>query len=633
MKSVVCLLASARAASPFPLNCGSVRKRTSVEFSSNTVRCLQITRGTEVKLMSEAAVPLLRKRDTGPSWERTGRRTAPQKAPGAAPRLSPYITYAKPQSKAAALLDIQSLFEEDVIAELCSRLEAFPRSDRAEGLASLLGACVEFGLEAHSPPVLTLMNECLELLSNRDIGVAQLCRLGEVVCALEGRRSRVLTEVLDCVCAAVEEDVVSPSEAVMVYSLLTRFCEPASQQQTRILSALHTDTRRLVHRLKAGQVSDILQSLLKLQQRQAVSLVLRLSHRASRVFKAFRDDEIMKVLSALMTLGQHDGELVAAMEKHLPGRLEKCDPELIGAIMEYCLQMRCRSEPLFEAVAENFVRHAEKHTTLQIAKQIVAMGRLNYLPQCSSQMFKKLESILSERFSQFQPRSLVDVMHACIHLERFPLNYMTKVFSPHFLQRLQAQGEPLDKNTLGQLTQLHLSTTLECTYYWGPRLPFFLHVKRFSSAGQAFETPMESLLYKQVKGPLAQLLGGTFYSTRMIHGGYTIDVEICLDESGFVLPPSQWDHTYKRVVLCLDGPNRFCTNTRHLLGKEVTKRRHLQRMGMELVEIPYFEFEKLQTEEEQIQYLHDKIFPAVSKFNNQTANQLNQKSTVRQTTL
>lgn len=47
--------------------------------------------------------------------------------------------------------------------------------------------------------------------------------------------------------------------------------------------------------------------------------MLRLSHRASRVFKAFRDDEIMKVLTALMTLEQHDGELVAAMEKHLPG--------------------------------------------------------------------------------------------------------------------------------------------------------------------------------------------------------------------------------------------------------------------------------------------------------------------------
>lgn len=63
------------------------------------------------------------------------------------------------------------------------------------------------------------------------------------------------------------------------------------------------------------------------------------------------------------------------------GRLGKCDPELISTVMEYCLQMRCRSEPIFEAVAENFVCHAERHTTLQIAKQIVAMGRLNYLPQ------------------------------------------------------------------------------------------------------------------------------------------------------------------------------------------------------------------------------------------------------------
>lgn len=52
---------------------------------------------------------------------------------------------------------------------------------------------------------------------------------------------------------------------------------------------------------------------------QAISLVLRLSHRASRVFKAFSDDEVIKVLSALMTLGQHDEELLAAMEKHLPG--------------------------------------------------------------------------------------------------------------------------------------------------------------------------------------------------------------------------------------------------------------------------------------------------------------------------
>lgn len=59
---------------------------------------------------------------------------------------------------------------------------------------------------------------------------------------------------------------------------------------------------------------------------QAISLVLRLSHRASRVFKAFRDEEVIKVLSALVILGQHDEELLAAMEKHLPGEISFLTP-------------------------------------------------------------------------------------------------------------------------------------------------------------------------------------------------------------------------------------------------------------------------------------------------------------------
>lgn len=51
-------------------------------------------------------------------------------------------------------------------------------------------------------------------------------------------------------------------------------------------------------------------------------MVLRLSHRASRVFKAFSDDQVITVLSVLTSLGQHDEELLAAMEKHLPGEID-----------------------------------------------------------------------------------------------------------------------------------------------------------------------------------------------------------------------------------------------------------------------------------------------------------------------
>ncbi|KAM4560998.1 FAST kinase domain-containing protein 3, mitochondrial-like isoform 2-T2 [Fundulus diaphanus] len=634
MKSVICLSASVRTACQhasvcFPLYrglnvCSSSPRLTDPEFVSKTViaqqprvsdaLCLQRERTRSAAADVPRLYPASATRRNEVTSQHAGVQTAHRPAGRATQHLPPCAPFAKAERAAAALVNIQSLFEEDVIMELCSKLADFPSDDRAEGLATLLESCVSVGLEAHSPPVLILVKECLELLSSKDVGVAQLCRLGKVACALEGRESDVVAEVMTSISCALEEDVVSPSEVAAVYSLLAALHEPRCPQQAAMLSALHRQAQRQVHRLGAGHVSDILQCLLKLEQKQAISLVLRLSHRASRVFKAFSDDEIIKVLSALMTLGQHDEELLAAMEKHLPGRLGKCDPELTSTVMEYCLQMRYRSEPILEAVAESFVRSAERHTDMQIAKQIVAIGRLNYLPQCSGQMFKKLENVLTGRFSHFRPRALIDVLHACIHLERFPLNYTNKIFRPCFLQRLQ-EGEPVDRNALGQLTQLHLSVALECKHYWGPRLPFFLHVKNFSSPDQAFESPMETSLYRQVKGPLVQLLGGEFFYTRIFtSAGYTVDVEICLDDNGFVLPPSEWEHTEKRVAVCLDGRSRFCRNTQHLLGKEATKRRRLHRMGYEVVEIPYFEFEKQRTQEEQVQYLHDKIFPAISKF-------------------
>lgn len=40
-----------------------------------------------------------------------------------------------------------------------------------------------------------------------------------------------------------------------------------------------------------------------------------------------------------------------------------------------------------------------------------------------------------------------------------------------------------------------------------------------------------------------------------------------------------------RMALSLDGQNRFCINTQHLLGKEATKKRHLRRIGYEMVQV------------------------------------------------
>lgn len=298
MKSISCISSSMRAACQHTKTClpvnpnralirsSPVGKCTNVTFTNKTVvvqqpcvtgvRAFHCTHVNAAAVQPVSAAPLPTpiyvpgKREDDQSVTQLGRCLIPKKYERSATHLSPYSPYTKPQSNTAV---IQSLFEGEVIQELCTRLAHFPINGRVEGLATLLGACVEFGVEAHNPLVSRLINQCLELLSSTGIKVAQLCHLGELAYALEGCQSVMVTSVLDSIGAAMEEDFVSPTEAVRVYSLLALCYQPANQKQTLMLSTLHRHTQRLVHRLKARQVCDILQSLLKLQQTQVRNLL------------------------------------------------------------------------------------------------------------------------------------------------------------------------------------------------------------------------------------------------------------------------------------------------------------------------------------------------------------------------
>lgn len=41
----------------------------------------------------------------------------------------------------------------------------------------------------------------------------------------------------------------------------------------------------------------------------------------------------------------------------------------------------------------------------------------------------------------------------------------------------------------------------------------------------------------------------------------------------------------RRVALCIDGPQRFCSDSKYLLGKEAIKQRHLRLLGYQVVQV------------------------------------------------
>uniref|UniRef100_A0A673BPT1 FAST kinase domain-containing protein 3, mitochondrial-like n=1 Tax=Sphaeramia orbicularis TaxID=375764 RepID=A0A673BPT1_9TELE len=503
-----------------------------------------------------------------------------------------------------------SVLENVTIRALCLQLEEDSGRLTDGGLVSALLACTRLYLDPWSTLMVRLVSESQERLDKGEMTVEQLCILGQAMLAIEGPGSVMLEQVMSQI-QRQEPAQWSLEDLSAVYRLLQsgggldgKYCD--------LLNAMHTHAVTVTSRMNPTVVSELLSVLVSLNQTQAMPLVINLCKQAVRHVPHFTDEELTLVLGALMHFGHSDHYFVQAMERYVPTVAFTSHPETVTKVMQFFSRRNILSPLVFDSVAESFVYRADEYNTSQVARQIMAYGKLGYLPPNAGDVFRKVETTLQKRFSHFQPRTLINLLHSCILVERFPVNFVSKVFGSYFLQQLQEQDTGMDRYVLSQLTQLYITVKLECPFYEGPRLLPRYRVKSFLTPGRSLETPVDTHLYNSVKNGLLNLLGARSYfgSKVLTPYCYTIDMEIKVDEDGYVLPFSL---IYVcRIALCIDGQKRFTTNTRQLLGKEATKQRHLRLLGYEVVQIPFYEFEKLQTKASVVEYLHQKIFLTVT---------------------
>ncbi|KAI3354856.1 hypothetical protein L3Q82_004654 [Scortum barcoo] len=429
-----------------------------------------------------------------------------------------------------------------------------------------------------------LVSESQERLDSGEMSVGQLCSLGQAMLAMEGPGCVMLEQVMEQI-QKQELARWSLTDLLAVYRLLQGNVGEDGKYRD-LLNAMHTHAMTVTSRMDPTTVSGLLGALVTLNQTQAMPLVINLCKQAVRHVPHFTDDELTVVLGALMHFGHSDRYFVEAMERYVPTMTFTSHPETVTKVSQFFGRRNILSTTVFDAIAESFVYRADDYNTSQVARQIMALGKLGYLPPNAGDVFRKVETILHSRFSHFQPRTLLNLLHSCTLVERFPVNFVAKVFSSFFLQQLQDHGTGLDRIVLAQLTQLYMTVKLECPFYEGPRLHPKYRVKSFLMSGRSLETPVDLQLYNSVKTGLVDLLGArSFFGSKVLTPYcYTLDVEIKLDEEGFVLPASQTDDVYKRIALCIDGQKRFTANRRQLLGKEAIKQRHLRLLGYEVIQ-------------------------------------------------
>ncbi|NXT04304.1 FAKD3 protein, partial [Prunella fulvescens] len=497
------------------------------------------------------------------------------------------------------------LLENEVFRALCFQFEFECSKLSNTGLLNALQALIKLRIDPQSTLMTNLLSESIERLGRAQLTAENLCALGESLLELEGPSCATLEQIVNHM---QERDIKSwsPREIVMVYRILQVTVRERKQCQN-LLNRLNSVTLRTVSQLSPNFASVILNSLVVLRQTRAVLLVAALCEHSVKHVPYFTDHELVNVLDAFLYFGQKIQIFTEALERHVPRSIHTMHPQTVSKVMQYCCKKMILSEPIFDAVAEGFISSADRLTTDQIAAYIIPFGTLNYLPPNASSLFRKLEAVLHTRLRHFQPHTLLNLLHSCVLIQRYPINFLPKIFSPYFLQKLQAQPPGINRVVMSQLTQLFLTVTLECPFYEGPKLLSRYQVK-------AFPTPQSSPdvhLFQKVKAGLLYLLKKRIYFASEVSTPYfyLVDIEIKLDEEGFVLPATQLEEVHRRIALCVDGQNRFCAHSHNLLGEEAIKQRHLQLLGYEVVQIPFFEIESLQNTRNIADYLHKKIFP------------------------
>ncbi|XP_012330694.2 FAST kinase domain-containing protein 3, mitochondrial [Aotus nancymaae] len=502
----------------------------------------------------------------------------------------------------------KEILENSIFQALCFQFEQEPSELSNTSLVTALQALILLHVDPQSSLLLNLVAECQNRLKKGGLEVHNLCILGESLIRLYSPGC-VTLELIISQLQSEKLETFTPEDVVALYRILQACADKVDEHQP-FLNKIHNFSLSIVSNLSPKLISQMLTALVVLDQSQALPLIIKLGKYVVRHIPHFTHKELGRVLEAFIYFGHHDRFLTKALEQHVAALHLTLDPAVVSRIMEYCSRKLIHSKPILNAVAETFVCQSEKFSPSQISTLMEPFGKLNYLPPNASALFRKLENMLFTHFNYFPPKALLKLLHSCSLIECHPVNFMAKIFHPFFLQRLQGEESHLDRLSRAQLTQLFLTSILECPFYKGPKLLPKYQVKSFLTPCCSMETPMDFHLYNSVKIGLIDLLGARLYfaSKVLTPYCYTIDVEIKLDEEGFVLPFTVNEDVHKRIALCIDGPQRFCSNSKHLLGKEAIKQRHLQLLGYQVVQMPYHEIEMLTTRLEVVEYLQRKLF-------------------------
>lgn len=387
-----------------------------------------------------------------------------------------------------------------------------------------------------------------------------------------------------------------------------------SKSQKIVLSVVEKKLFEFWYTISGHDVAEML-VILKQIKSNSPRILSILSQWINKNIHTCSEDDLIEIINGFSSVDYYNLSVEQTLERYVKAKgVSIKNPTLMGTIMDYCSKFRVRSPTLLQGAAEYLVVHASSLSPVLLQRLFLPLGKLNYQPSNGYTYWKTLESTLEEKFIQFRPEEAIEMLVNCVYLQKYPLNFVKKVFNPYFLDRLHSyKNKELVITSRIALQVLDIAMTLECSQYQGPILPKPINSPPFWQDGRI------KRMMNNIRNVLNDMAGG---SNRVVYDMlpsklppsdlYVIDALIIKNN---VWPINfERDHSLHTAIL-IHPPEHYCSNGTHLVGRQEMRKRHFRYLGLKVVTLDLEQIAKLRVYPKALQsYIKERISNAELPF-------------------
>lgn len=300
------------------------------------------------------------------------------------------------------------------------------------------------------------------------------------------------------------------------------------------------------------------------------------------------EEELLNIVNGFRALDYCNQGIYKALERYVKVKGVTIQNQgLITCICDYCFSFRIRSSHILQGVSEYLIEHGNSLSPITLKSIFTLIGYLDYYPVNGLKFWQMFESIFEEKFVQFRPEDALDMLLSCVYLEKYPLNFVKKVFNPYFLDRLHScKSDESIQAMRTKLKILDFSMALECASYRGPLLP------KDNSASSVWNDGRAKRILNFISMNLSEFTGRMNRMSFMVKlpqvplsDLYIIDVLIYPNNVRSAMNFLRDRDLYTAVLIIM--PEHYCNDGKKLIGPQVMRKRHFRKLGLKVVTLDY----------------------------------------------